>query len=37
MADFEDSHAPSWEETIHGQINLRDAVNKTISFVNPQV
>lgn len=36
MADFEDSHAPSWEETIHGQINLRDAVNKTISFVNPQ-
>jgi malate synthase len=35
MADFEDSHAPTWEGTIHGQINLRDAVNGTIEFTNP--
>jgi malate synthase len=36
MADFEDAHAPTWEGTIHGQINLRDAVNRTIEYVNPQ-
>jgi malate synthase len=35
MADFEDSHAPTWEGTIQGQINLRDAVNGTITFTNP--
>ena len=35
MADFEDSHSPTWEGNIQGQINLRDAVNGTISFVNP--
>lgn len=36
MADFEDSHAPTWEGTVQGQINLRDAVNGTITFTNPQ-
>ncbi len=35
MADFEDSHSPTWEGNIQGQINLRDAVNGTITFVNP--
>ena len=35
MADFEDSHAPTWEATIEGQINLRDAVFGSISFTNP--
>ena len=35
MADFEDSNSPTWQNTIQGQINLRDAVNKTISFTNP--
>jgi malate synthase len=34
MADFEDSHAPTWEGTIQGQINLRDAVDRTIEFTN---
>ncbi|KEY60066.1 malate synthase A [Serratia sp. DD3] len=34
MADFEDSLAPSWEKVIDGQINLRDAVNGTISYTN---
>jgi malate synthase len=32
MADFEDSNTPTWENTIQGQINLRDAVNGTITF-----
>ena len=30
MADFEDSNSPTWENVIDGQINLRDAINKTI-------
>ena len=35
MADFEDSHCPTWSGTIEGQINLMDAVDGTISFTNP--
>lgn len=35
MADFEDSNSPSWENIIGGQINLRDAINRSISFINP--
>ncbi|UOQ45995.1 malate synthase A [Halobacillus salinarum] len=34
MADFEDANSPTWKNTIQGQLNLRDAVNKTISFTN---
>ena len=34
MADFEDSNSPTWENIINGQINLRDAINKSISFTN---
>jgi len=34
MADFEDSNSPTWDNIINGQINLRDAVNKTIHFTN---
>ncbi|MBF6591425.1 MAG: malate synthase A [Ktedonobacterales bacterium] len=36
MADFEDSHAPTWEATIQGQINLCDAVRGTISYTSPE-
>lgn len=32
MADFEDSNSPSWKNNIEGQINLRDAINRTITF-----
>jgi malate synthase len=35
MADFEDSHAPTWIGTIQGQINLRDAVAGTIGYTGP--
>ncbi len=35
MADFEDSLSPTWEGAISGQINLRDAVRRTITFSNP--
>ncbi|MFX1762267.1 malate synthase A [Paraburkholderia sp. A1RI-2L] len=32
MSDFEDSNAPSWDNQITGQINLKDAVRRTISL-----
>ncbi|EPO0025913.1 malate synthase A [Vibrio alginolyticus] len=35
MADFEDSMSPAWSKVLDGQINLRDAVNGTISYTNP--
>jgi len=36
MADFEDSNSPTWENNIDGQINLRDAINGTITFASPE-
>ena len=30
MADFEDAHSPTWHAMIAGQVNLRDAVRRTI-------
>lgn len=36
MADFEDSHAPTWQGTLEGQVNLRDAVGGNIDFVSPE-
>jgi malate synthase len=36
MADFEDAHSPTWEGTIQGQINLRDAIAGTIDFTSPE-
>ncbi len=32
MADFEDANCPTWFNMIDGQINLRDAARRTISF-----
>ena len=36
MADFEDSNSPTWENVTEGQVNLRDAVNRTIEFTSPE-
>jgi malate synthase len=36
MADFEDSNSPTWDNMVSGQINLRDAVNRTISYSDPK-
>jgi malate synthase A len=36
MADFEDANCPTWDNLVQGQINLRDAVRRTISFVAPE-
>jgi len=35
MADFEDSCSPTWHNLIQGQINLADAIDGTISYVDP--
>ena len=32
MADFEDANCPTWHNMVDGQINLRDAVRRTIGF-----
>jgi malate synthase len=32
MADFEDSSTPLWNNLLDGQINLRDAIRRSISF-----
>jgi malate synthase len=36
MADFEDSATPTWDNMIQGQINLRQAVDRTIGFKSPE-
>jgi malate synthase len=36
MADFEDANAPSWDNMIEGQINLRDAIRGTIEYASPE-
>ncbi|HYW86245.1 MAG TPA: malate synthase A, partial [Chloroflexota bacterium] len=35
MADFEDANTPTWQNMIEGQVNLIDALERTISFENP--
>lgn len=35
MADFEDSCAPTWENVVRGQQNLKDAVAGTITYTDP--
>lgn len=35
MTDFEDANSPTWDNMIEGQINLRDAIRREITFTNP--
>ena len=35
MADLEDASSPTWFNVVDGQLNLRDAVRREISFENP--
>src|SRR5262245_539205 len=35
MADFEDANTPTWRNMVQGQINLVDAVERTIEHRNP--
>jgi len=34
MADFEDSNAPTWSNMVQGQVNLADAVRRTIELTS---
>jgi malate synthase len=34
MADFEDSCSPTWDNLLHGQVNLADAVRRRISHTD---
>ena len=36
MADFEDSCSPTWANVVDGQVNLRDAVDRSISYSQPE-
>ncbi len=36
MTDFEDANTPSWDNLLEGQINLVDAVRRTIAYDDPQ-
>jgi malate synthase len=35
MADFEDASSPTWTNMMEGQINLKEAVRKTLSYQSP--
>jgi malate synthase len=35
MADFEDANTPTWQNMVEGQVNLIDAIDRTIAFDNP--
>ncbi|MBA4495135.1 malate synthase A [Paenactinomyces guangxiensis] len=36
MADFEDANSPTWENSVGGQVNLRDAIRRKIDFTTPE-
>ena len=36
MADFEDANSPTWANVLDGQVNLRDAVRRTIAFTSDE-
>ncbi len=36
MTDFEDANCPTWSNMLDSQINLRDAINRTITFDDPK-
>ncbi|HZG64189.1 MAG TPA: malate synthase A [Rubrobacteraceae bacterium] len=35
MADLEDANCPTWHNMLESQLNLRDAVNRTITYKDP--
>src|SRR6266511_2572738 len=36
LADHEDANTPLWENVIEGQLNLRDAIDRTLEFSSPE-
>ncbi len=35
MADFEDANSPTWANLVEGQVNLIDAIERTLDFQSP--
>src|SRR5918997_1896707 len=35
MADFEDANCPTWHNMLESQLNLRDAINRSITYDDP--
>src|ERR1700736_1422884 len=35
MADFEDANSPTWANLVEGQVNLIDAIERTLDFKSP--
>jgi malate synthase len=36
LADHEDANTPLWENVVEGQLNLRDAIGRTLAFTSPE-
>jgi malate synthase len=36
MADFEDANSPTWSNVVEGQVNLSDAIRRSISLTTPE-
>ncbi len=36
LADFEDANTPLWDNMVSGQLNLKDALDRTIDFTSPE-
>ncbi len=36
LADFEDANTPLWDNMVTGQLNLKDALDRTIDFTSPE-
>src|SRR6202165_4479153 len=36
MADFEDANTPTWANLVEGQVNLIDAIERTLNFTSPE-
>src|SRR5690242_18025331 len=36
MADFEDALSPTWDNLVQGQINMKEAVRRTLTFDSPE-
>jgi len=36
LADFEDANTPHWANVVSGQVNLCDAIRRTIAFTSPE-
>ena len=36
LADMEDASTPAWANVVQGQLNLRDALDRTIDFTSPE-